>query len=275
MKIPIFFLFVSFALSAATAYAQTAANPGPAANAPVVSANLVPQPGQVVVSGIVPDENTHLDVLRKLQAIYGAGKILDNIEVQGDVVAPKNWSFNVVNNVITNRIKNIHRGQLEVDGTQVRVSGEVASEAMRQNIVNSFATALPGNYRIASALRVIVDQQKMLDKVLANRIVEFEVASAVLTPKGKALLDELADILPQINSKRIQIIGHTDSTGRRATNIALSLARAEAVKAYLVQKGLPAERFDTIGVGPDQPVASNLTPDGRARNRRIEFRESN
>jgi OOP family OmpA-OmpF porin len=54
--------------------------------------------------------------------------------------------------------------------------------------------------------------------------------------------------------------------------VSLSLARAQAVKGYLVSKGLPADSLSTSGLGPDQPVASNATEEGRARNRRIEFR---
>ena len=72
--------------------------------------------------------------------------------------------------------------------------------------------------------------------------------------------------------RRVEVIGHTDALGNRPGNISLSLARAQAVKAYLVGKGLPPERLQTSGMGPDQPVAGNDTEAGRARNRRIEFR---
>ncbi|MDR0588901.1 MAG: OmpA family protein [Burkholderiales bacterium] len=243
--------------------------------APVVPANFIAQPGQVVVSGTVPDERTKAEVFHKLQNIYGAGKVIDQIDVRSDVVTPRDWSQQVINNVISSSLKSIHRGQLEIDGTQIRLQGEVESEPVRQSIIDTLARSLNQSYRIVSSLRVAVNQQVQLDKLLANRIVEFHTNSATLTDKGQQLLDELADILPQINSDKIQIIGHTDVTGNRATNLALSLARAEAVRAYLVEKGLSPNRFETMGVGPDQPVASNATPEGRAKNRRIEFRATN
>jgi OOP family OmpA-OmpF porin len=264
---------IALALTAVT-FTVAAQPTTPRASATVLPA-FVPQPGQVVVSGTVPDERTKSEVLRKLQNLYGVANVIDQIDVRSDVVAPKEWSRNVVNHIVTGNLRDVHRGQLEIDGTQVRISGEVDSEQKRQSIVNQLASSLNQDYRIASALRVVIDEQQLLDRLLAGRIVEFHVASAELTRVGMHLLDELADVLPRINSGKITIIGHTDSTGQRATNIALSLARAESVKQYFVEKGLSPARFITQGVGPDQPVASNNTADGRAKNRRIEFRASN
>jgi OOP family OmpA-OmpF porin len=71
---------------------------------------------------------------------------------------------------------------------------------------------------------------------------------------------------------RLEIQGHTDSSGQRDDNLRLSRKRAEAVKAYLVAQGLSPDRLDAKGFGPDRPVASNRTEAGRARNRRIEYR---
>ena len=112
----------------------------------------------------------------------------------------------------------------------------------------------------------------MLDDALANRIIESESGSATLAPKGRAILDEMGAAMRRIGTARVQIIGHTDASGRRDTNVALSLARAQAVKAYLQQQGIAAGNMSVQGLGPDQPVADNATPEGRARNRRIEFR---
>jgi len=69
----------------------------------------------------------------------------------------------------------------------------------------------------------------------------------------------------------IKINGHTDNTGSKELNDALSLKRAESVKSYLVMKGVDQGRMSTAGFGYSQPVASNDTPEGRAENRRIEF----
>ena len=93
-----------------------------------------------------------------------------------------------------------------------------------------------------------------------------------LTTQGRQLLDDLVPVLKGLAGSGLEVTGHTDALGGRPQNIALSAARADAVKAYLVAKGIGAESINTSGAGPDRPVASNDTPDGRARNRRIEFR---
>jgi len=112
----------------------------------------------------------------------------------------------------------------------------------------------------------------VVDQALANRIVEFEPGSAVLRPAALPILDEMASAMTRLKGRKFEVIGHTDAMGARAGNVSLSLARAQAVKTYLIGKGLPAESLATSGMGPDQPVASNATDEGRARNRRIEFR---
>ncbi len=254
------------ALYACTAAAQDAAT--------VVPANVIPQPGQVVASGAVPDEAAKADVLARLQQVYGVGNVIDQIDV-GGVVAPPNWSEHVVK-LIGQPLKQINRGQLEIDGTQIRLRGEVQNEASRQQIASAFATSLNPTYKIVNGLRVSAskDEQGLLDQVLTNRVVEFETGSATLTPRGRELLDKVADVVPKLHSDKVQIIGHTDSSGSRSTNLALSQARADAVRTYLVDKGLPPARFETLGAGPDQPVATNATAEGRAKNRRIEFRAS-
>ena len=82
----------------------------------------------------------------------------------------------------------------------------------------------------------------------------------------------MAPILQKLTNKSVAVVGHTDNAGSRASNLALSQSRAEAVKGYLVGKGIDPMNLTTSGVGPDQPLASNATDEGRSRNRRIEFR---
>jgi len=76
----------------------------------------------------------------------------------------------------------------------------------------------------------------------------------------------------KLKGQKFEVIGHTDNVGLRASNQNLSQARAEAVRNYLAGKGIPAETLMASGQGPDRPIASNDTVEGRARNRRIEFR---
>lgn len=227
-------------------------------------------PGQVVVGGKVPDEATKSAVLTRLRDTYGAANVVDQIEV-GDVATPPNWGANV-QKLIGPQLKQISKGQLKIDGTQVDVKGEVRNEAQRQQLASDMADALNPTYTIKNGLRVSASEQGLLDQTLANRTIEFETGSATLTLQGRAILDQMAAVLVRINTRTVEIIGHTDNAGNRQSNIALSQARADAVKGYLVAKGIAPTQLTTTGVGPDQPIAPNETNDGRARNRRIEFR---
>jgi outer membrane protein OmpA-like peptidoglycan-associated protein len=101
--------------------------------------------------------------------------------------------------------------------------------------------------------------------------VTFAVDSAKLNPQFNTVLDKVAQTLTEYNQTVIQVAGHTDSTGSHAYNMNLSEQRALSVKNYLAGRGVPAQRMHTIGAGPDYPIASNDTPEGRAQNRRVEI----
>ncbi|KVR81745.1 cell envelope biogenesis protein OmpA [Burkholderia vietnamiensis] len=227
-------------------------------------------PGQVVAGGKVPDEVTKAAVLQKLRDTYGAANVVDQIEV-GDVATPPNWSTNV-QKLLGAQLKQISKGQLKINGTQIEVKGEVHNEAQRQQLASDMANSLNPTYTIKNGLRVSASEQGVLDQTLANRTIEFETGSATLTPQGKQILDQMAAALAKMQNRTVDIIGHTDNSGNRTSNIALSQARADAVKGYLITKGIQPQQMTTTGVGPDQPIAPNDTADGRARNRRIEFR---
>ena len=97
----------------------------------------------------------------------------------------------------------------------------------------------------------------------------FDFDKSVVKPAGKAALDDLLMKLQGMNTEVMVTVGHTDSIGSDAYNQKLSQRRAEAVKAYIVSKGVDASRVYTEGKGESQPVADNKTAEGRAKNRRV------
>ncbi len=101
--------------------------------------------------------------------------------------------------------------------------------------------------------------------------INFASGKSVLTQSSLYILDKVFRTLSENEKIEVEIRGYTDSAGNYESNVKLSLKRAEAVKAYLVEKGIAGSRILTYGFGPEKPIAPNNTRDGRAKNRRIEF----
>jgi OmpA-OmpF porin, OOP family len=100
--------------------------------------------------------------------------------------------------------------------------------------------------------------------------INFESGRATIRPEGKDVLETIYNLLIQAEDSKLELVGHTDNTGNRDNNYSLSTARAEAVKSYLIQKGIPANRFQKVdGKGQDEPIADNSTAAGKAQNRRV------
>ena len=114
------------------------------------------------------------------------------------------------------------------------------------------------------------EQQPKAEKVTLDTDTYFDFDKSTLKPEGRRKLDELASRIASMQLEVVVATGHTDWTGTDAYNQKLSERRARAVKNYLMEKGLPADRIFTDGKGEKQPVASNKTREGRAKNRRVE-----
>jgi OOP family OmpA-OmpF porin len=141
------------------------------------------------------------------------------------------------------------------------------------------ATAAPGcddaitaaSKAAAAAPAPAAAQPAAASKVTYAADAFFDFDKSVLKAEGKAKLDDLVAKIKAINLEVIIAVGHTDSVGTDAYNQKLSVRRADAVKAYLVTKGIEKNRVYTEGKGETQPVADNKTTEGRSKNRRVEI----
>ena len=117
-----------------------------------------------------------------------------------------------------------------------------------------------------------IEAPKEMTIVLDERALNFDFDKSVVKPQYFEMLNNLKDFIEQ-NNYELTIEGHTDSIGSNQYNIGLSRRRAEAVKAKLIEFGLPEDRIVGIEAkGEEYPVATNETPEGRLQNRRVEFR---
>jgi outer membrane protein OmpA-like peptidoglycan-associated protein len=122
-------------------------------------------------------------------------------------------------------------------------------------------------YQLAIALQPI-----KAGSVTTLRNVFFDTDSATLKPESFPQLNQVVAFMKKNPEWIVEISGHTDNTGTKAHNLELSKQRAKSVVSFLEEKGISAQRLVAKGYGATQPVASNTTADGRARNRRTEFR---
>jgi outer membrane protein OmpA-like peptidoglycan-associated protein len=105
-----------------------------------------------------------------------------------------------------------------------------------------------------------------------KKIIHFKHNSMRLSDEAYEVLDQIVDFGSSNPVLKIIVEGYTDSLGHPVYNKNLSKMRAEVIKKYLVDKGMPAAKIETVGMGPDNPIASNETFEGRKQNRRIEIR---
>ncbi|MFS2221514.1 OmpA family lipoprotein [Pantoea sp. B65] len=111
------------------------------------------------------------------------------------------------------------------------------------------------------------------DNIILNmpNNVTFDSSSSTLKPAGANTLTGVAMVLKEYPKTAVNIVGYTDSTGTRALNMTLSQQRADSVGSALITQGVAANRIRTSGMGPDNPIASNSSAEGKAQNRRVEI----
>jgi len=231
--------------------------------------------GKVTLHGTVPSEDARTAAVDGATAIFGAGNVTDELII--DTTAVTGPSAETLGKVL-GALKGAGSGWMaDVSGTDsLTLTGEVASDTAKASIVKAVTAAFaPGTVvdklTVAAASSADTGAVEAINKEIRLRGVNFVTGSATLTGPSTTTLDRVAKLLTDAKSVRAEVQGHTDSQGDAAANLALSTARAKAVVAYLVGKGIAADRLVAKGYGETQPIASNDTDAGRAKNRRVVF----
>ena len=179
----------------------------------------------------------------------------------------------------TDILEAFHGRGAEIDLTardgRVLVEGTVLSELEVERITGALRAALPATeLDIRLTVRAPRNDreslQARLDDALRGQNVEFASDGDEITPAGRAVLDQVYDLIADADVK-LAITGHTDAQNTPEYNLPLSERRAAAVRAYLIGRGIDPARMYSAGFGESRPIASNDTPEGRQHNRRTEF----
>jgi OOP family OmpA-OmpF porin len=240
--------------------------------------------GQVTVVGELSDESSRDAVIEALGGYFPNGVNADGLTIKEGAPSERDWLSKVLT-LIQIGADTLNQGEIFVNADQqiVQMTGEYENRQARReatdkidDVVAQMTFAFVNSLTIPEAPAFtpeqVVELQENLDDLIEGKVVEFELNSDVLTAVGKALLDEILDALEKFPNVPIEIAGHTDNQGTPEDNLDLSERRAHAALDYLVAHGQDPDRFVVVGYGEEQPIASNDTAEGRARNRRIEFR---
>ncbi len=230
--------------------------------------------GALTLDGEVPDDATRGRVVEIAQSLFPNARLTDQMKV---VAAPAEaWLF-VAERGLTQLAK-LQRGETTLAGTELFVKGMASSDAVASDVRSAVTLDLPKGFSGREAIEVMSAEQQaastcqdMMRDATARGVLEFARAKADLTSESTQTLRELAEIAKECPAFNIEIEGHTDAEGTDERNQRLSDRRAQAVADFLAREGVNAGRMATVGHGASRPIADNATPEGRARNRRIEF----
>lgn len=205
---------------------------------------------QVTLGGQTHDRRSHDTIIKQALSLLGSYSIIERIAV--DETLPETQSEDLTSSTT-------------IEPLAVNDASSADTSDTRLELAEPEPVAEPEPETPKSAL------QERLDELASLRI-QFEPSSDVITPDSLGVLDQIADVLLQFPENTITIEGHTDTSGDKQSNLALSLSRATAVRAYLIEKGVSVFNLRAKGLGEEVPIADNNTAAGREINRRIEFK---
>lgn len=237
----------------------------------------------VTISGYVPSRDVGDAIAATAADLFGPSiAVTDNQQLAGG--APV--GFDAASSVGLNAINRLQDARAEIRDNTLRVTGVAATEAAKEAIERNVENGIPPGFTSVAELTVLplpsatdtatpvtLDQcQAQLNNLLQEGQIRFETNEAIINEASFGLLDQLAYTAQTCPDARIEVGGHTDSDGSAEYNQRLSDSRATAVVNYLTAAGVSADRLDARGFGEDQPIADNTTQEGKAQNRRIEFK---
>ncbi len=240
--------------------------------------------GSAEIAGEVSTEAIRDLFVSTLEALFPGKVSSDGLVVVDGVPSERDWVSSAVG-IVKIGGSTLPEGRVLINAPErlIQVSGEYATRQERRDAEEDVQALIDATtFDFISGLSIpeppafthqdVEQLQESIDDLIAGKVVEFELNSDTLTPVGISLLNEILDALEKFPNVPIEIAGYTDNQGDAVANLDLSERRAQAAFDYFVSKGQDPARFVVQGYGEESPVASNDTAEGRARNRRIEFK---
>jgi OOP family OmpA-OmpF porin len=225
-----------------------------------------------VVEGTVTDSPTKQRVLQAATTVFGETNVVDRIAVDATIAssscaAKADTLFAALKTDPPIGIACDTRGGVTLSGKAI----SEADKASRERWAHGFFgpdTAVVNAIEVATPTQPVTRPEDVRCAERMPAAVTFKTASSRIDAKGRALLDA---IVPCLRNGRYEIAGYTDNIGSADDNVKLAQARAESVRAYVILKGIDADRVAATGYGAEHPIGDDTTSAGRASNRRIEF----
>jgi OOP family OmpA-OmpF porin len=242
----------------------------------IFQVNKDPVAQTVTLNGYVPDNAVHAALIDATKRKFLNEKIIDNLKAS--VGAPRGFANAVT--VALGALSRLSTGSLMISDREVKLSGDAFYDVAADEIRAGLAGELPQGWRATPEVSTrppssVVDAtvcQQLIAELLAVGRIRFLSGQANIDVDSRGLMDRLVEIALRCPTANLEIGGHTDTDGDEDANMKLSERRAQAVLDYLLRAGLPADRLHAVGFGQREPVASNDTAEGKAQNRRIEFK---
>ncbi|MBA5870501.1 MAG: OmpA family protein [Nitrospira sp. CR2.1] len=248
--------------------------------------------GHLTLSGAMASEEAKLAAVSRAQELAKGLKlrVIDNLDLLEDT-NPAAWETAVPALLAEVALLHQHQATVSLSDRTLTVKGTVATGEAKSKLLHDVAASLGNAVQVQDQVTVAsatpaalppvqasppahasrAQVQAGLDDILRGEHIPFESNSAVLTPKGRTVVDKLIPALKRYPEATIEIGGHTDAYGDPDYNLQLSRTRAESVRQYLADHGV-TNRLTAVGYGATRPLSQDRTRAASKKNRRIEFR---
>jgi len=224
----------------------------------------------IILKGYMPSLKSKKALFAKLNTIHNS-KVVDKVDIGAG--EPAMWS-ELIDIVISNTHK-LDFASFNLIDNKLYMSGRITTEKELKSFNRALTTLKNSPFTIHNNIMPMDRPTKIcqakFDDLLSKEKIEFESGTSIIK-NNENFLQELSKISLLCSNANIEIIGYTDSVGNDQKNLELSLNRAKVVVAKLFGLGVELKRMQAIGKGEANPIATNATPEGRAKNRRIEFK---